>query len=304
MQPVINYLRYPSRFLDACVQHFGQWLPDSIYIKLRFRILMGQRLNLNTPNTFQEKIQWLKLHDRNPEYTKMVDKLDVKNFVSKTIGSDYVVPLLGVWDKADHIDWDSLPNQFVLKTNHAGGNSGVVICRDKSKLNRMATIKKLNGSLKSDIFRMNREWPYKNIEKKVFAEAFIEVNPDEKDLPDYKWYCFGGEPKYCQVIQNRTTKETIDFFDTKWKHQDFVGLNPAAGPAAVLPSCPANLDLHIQICKQLSKGIPFVRIDLYDTGQKIYFGEMTFYPASGFGIFSPKRYDDILGKLLVLPDEK
>lgn len=304
MQSVFNYLRYPNRFIDACVLHFCQWLPDSIYIKLRYRLYVGQRLNLENPTTFQEKIQWLKLNDRNPEYKKMANKLEAKAFVSRTLGSNYVVPLLGVWDNADDIDWDLLPNQFVLKTNHAGGNSGVVVCHDKSKLDRRKTIKKLNGSLKSDIYTMNREWPYKDIEKKVFAEKLIETKPEIRDLPDYKWYCFGGEPKYCQVIQNRTTKETIDFFDTKWRHQEFVGLNPTAGPAVVPPSCPANLDLHIRICEKLSKGIPFVRIDLYDTGKYTYFGEMTFYPASGFGRFTPKRYDVILGKLIVLPGER
>lgn len=304
MQPIINYIKRPSYLFDSLVVHCGQWLPDSTYIKLRYRFHMGRRLNLKNPTTFQEKLQWLKLHDRNPEYTKMVDKILVKDYVSSVIGSQYVVPLLGVWDRPEDIDWDALPQRFVLKTNHSGGNTGVVICRDKDTFDRGRAIKRLNASLQKDVYRGLREWPYKNVQKKVFAEEFLEVGPSVVDLPDYKWYCFNGEPKYCQVIQNRTSQETIDFFDTEWTHQDFVGLNPAALPATEQPHRPYNLEEQVRIARELSKDRPFSRVDLYSIGEKTYFGEVTLYPASGFGTFRPEQYNEQLGQMLRLPGEK
>lgn len=296
MQPIINYIKHPAYLGDALVHNFGQWLPDSTYIKLRYRFLMGKRLDLKNPRTFQEKLQWLKLHDHNPEYTTMVDKVKVKDYVASKVGPQYVIPLLGVWDKAEDIEWEKLPRRFVLKTNHSGGNSGVIICRDKETFDREDAIRKLNASLRADIYKNLREWPYKNVEKKVFAEEYVETKPDVTDLPDYKWYCFNGEPKYCQVIQNRTTAETIDFYDQDWRRQEFFGLNPAAQPK--------NLSTQIRIAKALSKDIPYARIDLYETGDNVYFGEITFYPASGLGVFEPREYGAILGKMLELPGEK
>ena len=302
MQPLVNYLKNPAIMCDSLVYHFGQWLPDSVYLKLRYRFQMRKRLNLENPKTFQEKIQWLKLHDRNPLYTLLVDKVLVKEYVAEKVGRRYVIPLLGVWDRPEDIEWGKLPNRFVLKTNHSGGNTGVVICRNKKEFDCEKAIQKLNDSLKDNVFNSLREWPYKNVKKKVFAEEYVETNPFLKDLPDYKWYCFKGEPKYCQVIQNRTTKETIDFYDTEWNRQEFFGLNPAAQPAAQPVTQPVNLSTQIFIAKELSKDIPFARIDLYEIRDKVYFGEITFYPASGLGVFTPNKYDDILGKMITLPD--
>lgn len=303
MQPFINYIKNPVGLCDSLVHTIGQWLPDSIYIRLRYRFQMRKRLNLKNPKTFQEKLQWLKLHDRNPLYTTLVDKVQVKEYVSEKVGSQYVIPLLGVWDRLEDIEWEKLPDRFVLKTNHSGGNLGVVICRDNASFNRQTAIDKLNVSLKHDVYKDLREWPYKNVVKKVFAEELVETQPGEKDLPDYKWYCFNGEPKYCQVIQNRTTHETIDFFDAEWNHQEFVGLNPKAENAEDKPVRPVNLDAQIKIVRELSRDIPFSRIDLYDTGKNIYFGEVTFYPASGLGCFRPENYNELLGAMIKLPIE-
>ena len=197
-----------------------------------------------------------------------------------------------------------MPNQFVLKTTHGGGSTGVVICRDKTTFDRKKAIDKLNASLKMDIYRLFREWPYKDVPRKVLAEQYIDSAPHVLDLPDYKWYCFGGEPKYCQVIQDRNSNETIDFFDTDWNHQPFVGLNPKATNAKVIPLRPINLETHLYIVRELSKGIPFSRIDLYETRDKTYFGEVTFYPGSGLGRFRPDQYNDILGEMLELPVAK
>lgn len=301
MQPLGNYIKQPSYLLDSLVHNYGKWLPDGIYIKLRYRFQMGKWLNLDNPRTFQEKISWLKLHDHNPKYTMMVDKIKVKDYVSSLVGSEFVVPLLGVWNSPEDIDWDKLPEKFVLKTNHGGGNTGVVICRDKSSLDKNWVIAKLKESLRNDIYIQLREWPYKNVERKVFAEEFIEPNSQSTDLTDFKWFCFNGEPLFCQVIQDRNTKETIDFFDSTWKHQEFVGLNPNVTNAKVLPECPSSLNTHIRIAKMLSEGIPFCRIDLYEANGKTYFGEITFYPASGIGKFEPAIWNYKLGECLKLP---
>ena len=276
---------------------------DKLYLQMLYRRVFNKKLNLKNPKTFNEKLQWMKLYDRRPEYTTMVDKYAVKEYVAKIIGEEYIIPTLGVWDKPEEIDWESLPDQFVLKCTHDSG--GLVICRDKSKLDIDAAIKKLRKSLKRNYYKAGREWPYKNVPRRIIAEKYMEVNPKVKDLPDYKWFCFNGEPTYCQVIQDRSSVETIDFFDTNWKHQEFVGLNPAAGPAAVEPACPANLETQIKIARDLSKGIPFSRIDLYFVDNKSWFGEITLYPTSGTsGTFTPEKYNEILGNMIKLPGEK
>ena len=300
---IISYLTNPSGVCSSLLTHFGKWLPDKIYLTWLFRLKQGYWLNLEKPNTFSEKLQWLKLYNRKPEYIQMVDKYAVKEYVSKTIGEEYVIPTLGVWDKPEDIEWDKLPNQFVLKTTHGGGSTGVVICKNKSEFDKQEAIKKLNVSLKMDVYRLLKEWPYKNVRKRIIAEKYIMPAEGLKDLSDYKWYCFNGEPKFCQVIQERTSKETIDFFDTDWNHQEFVGLNPKAGQAVVPPIRPEPLDVQIQIASRLSHNIPFSRIDLYEVGNHVYFGEITFYPMSGLGSFKPIQYNDILGQMIVLPEK-
>lgn len=279
-------------------------LPDKWYLDLQFYKNFHRLPDWKNPKTFNEKLQWLKLYDRNPEYVKLVDKYAVKEFVAERIGAEHVIPTLGVWERAEDIEWDSLPRQFVLKTTHGGGNNGVVVCTNKDTFDKEAAVKKLSEGLKHDSAAYGREWPYRFVPRRIIAEQYIEPKPEDKDLPDYKWFCFDGEPKYCQVIQNRSTNETIDFFDTEWNHQDFIGLNPAAGPAAVTPARPANLETQIRIARELSKTLPFSRIDLYDTGNNTFFGEVTFFPNSGYGRFRPEQYDELLGELLKLPGEK
>ena len=293
-------IKVPRKILLALLLRCNGLFTTKVYLKLLFRLKMGRKLDLKAPQTFSEKLQWLKLYDRRPEYTTMVDKYAVKDYVANIIGSEYIIPTLGVWDKPEQIEWDKLPNKFVLKTTHGGGSVGVVICRDKSTFDRQMAISRLNQSLKQDIYKYYKEWPYKNVRKRIFAEQYIEPRPNVQDLPDFKWYCFNGIPRYCQVIQDRNTKETIDFFDTEWNHQDFVGLNPIAGPASQPAMRPTDLETQIYIAKQLSEGIPFSRIDLYSLGDKTYFGEITFYPMSGFGAFNPDNYNIIIGQMLTL----
>lgn len=282
-------------------------IPDKWYLQMLYRRIFNKKLDLGNPKGFNEKLQWMKLYDRRPIYTTMVDKFAVKKYVADIIGEEYIIPTLGVWDRPEDIEWDKLPNQFVLKCTHDSG--GLVICRDKSKLDKGTAIEKLRASLKRNYWLAGREWPYKDVPRRIIAEKYMEVNPQIKDLPDYKWYCFNGEPKYCQVIQNRSSEEKIDFFDTEWKHQEFVGLNPVdgpvAGPAAVEPARPVNLEAHIRIARELSKDMPFSRVDLYEINDKTWFGEITLYPTSGTsGTFTPERYNEILGDMIKLPGKK
>lgn len=275
---------------------------DEKYLKKLFKLSMGRELNLDHPQTFSEKLQWLKLYNRKPEYTQMVDKYAVKEYVANIIGEEYIIPTLGVWDRVEDIDWDSLPNQFVLKTTHSGGNTGVVICKDKTKFDKKAAAKKLCRSLKQDIFITTREWPYKDVPRRVIAEQYMEIR-GQKDLPDYKFFCFDGEPKYCQVIRDRNTKETIDFYDMEWNHMPFVGLNPIATNGETPVARPLCIENMICICKKLSKNIPFSRIDLYVIDDKEYFGEITFFPASGIGWFRPEEWNYTFGSWIKLPQK-
>ncbi len=297
------------------MQHTAKyWHDDALYLKLLFYFTMGKRLDLKHPKTFNEKLQWLKLYNRRPEYTTMVDKYAVKEYVASKIGKEYVIPTLGVWDKPEQIEWDKLPDRFVLKTTHGGGNTGVVICKDKSTFNREQAIAKLNRSLQSDIYVNLREWPYKNVPKRIIAEEYIapRISPASKDLTDYKFYCFNGEPKFCQVIRDRRTCETIDFYDMDWNHQEFVGLNPVCrqgGTPIISQGCtpvarPKHLEQMLAICRTLSAESPFVRVDLYCVDEKEYFGELTFYPASGIGEFTPKEWSMRLGEMITLPEVK
>ena len=311
----INLLkRNKGLFMASVLMRLNFLFPDKLYLTLLYRLKMGYWIDWKNPKTFSEKLQWLKLYNRKPEYTTMVDKYAVKEYVAKLIGEEYVIPTLGVWDRPEDIDWDSLPQKFVLKTTHGGGGSGVVICKDKATFNKDAAVAKLKKSLNGCIYKSYREWPYKNVKKRVIAEAFLEEsNPDKNntDLPDYKFYCFNGEPIYCQVIRDRRSKETIDFYDMEWHHMPFVGLNPVVdnGLNPVVDNGlnpvakPVNFCDMMDICTKLSKDIPFSRIDLYVIDDKIFFGEITFYPASGMGIFTPIEWNEKLGSMIKLPFE-
>lgn len=309
-----NLLYNRAQFVDSIVINFLRFLPDKLYLSLRYRCKMGRWINWKNPVTFTEKLQWLKVFNRRPEYTCMVDKYAVKKYVANIVGDKYIIPTLGIWDRPEDIDWDSLPSQFVLKTTQGGGGGGVVICKDKSNFNREEAIKVLNESLQLDLYSLLREWPYKNVTARVLAEKYIGPSQFDStgDLPDYKFFCFNGTPLYCQVIRDRHGIETIDFYDMNWNHQPFIGLNPAAPnddfPLAqngVTPvECPKHLDVMKMICEKLSRGLPFVRVDLYVLGDVEYFGELTFYPASGMGTFSPEDWQYKLGELIELPKIK
>lgn len=275
-------------------------LPPKLSIQLRYYYNLHKFINFKNPLTFGEKLQWLKLYNKKTEYTMMVDKYLVKEYVKNIIGSKYIIPTLGIWDTPNSIDWDLLPQKFVLKTTHAGGSAGVVICRNKDTFDKSKAVKQLNHSYKTDSYAVSKEWPYKNVQRRVIAEQLLETDSNCGDLADYKWFCFNGVPKFCQVIKDRSTNETIDFFDTEWNHQEFIGLNPRVKNAKELPQKPEKLELQISIACQLSKNIPFVRIDLYEVKGKVFFGEITFFPFSGMGQFLPNKYNKILGDMIDL----
>lgn len=310
----IYYLRHNrAQFCDSLVRNFLWFLPDKPYLSLRYRCLMGHWIDWKKPKTFTEKLQWLKVYDYKPEYTRMVDKLAAKDYVAERIGEEYIIPTLGVWDSVDDIDWDSLPDQFVLKTTHGGGSCGVIVCSDKANFDKEKAIKKLEISIKTNAGKSYREKPYLNVPRKIIAEKFMaernySTSSINSDLTDYKFYCFNGAPKYCQVIRDRRSNETIDFYDMDWNHMPFIGLNPHARngltPHArngLIPvPKPKNLDVMQRICSVLARGMSFVRIDLYEINGCEYFGEITFYPASGFGFFTPTEWDKHLGDLINL----
>lgn len=293
----------PSYLCQGLLKKVSKFIKDDkLYLSLRHLATFGKKIDWDNPITFNEKMQWLKLFERKPEYTVMVDKVKVKEYVASVLGKEYIIPTLGVWDNPDKIDFDILPNRFVLKCNHNSG-TGMYICKDKSKIDIEKVKDRLRKGLKEDYYLINREWPYKDVPRRILAEEYIDPAPNVKDLPDYKWYCFNGEPKYCQVIQNRTANETIDFFDTEWNHQDFIGLTPGAKHATELPKRPKSLEVQLHIAKELSKDMPFSRIDLYETCDKTYFGEITLFPLGGFGSFKPEHYNELLGRMIILPGE-
>lgn len=274
-------------------------MPDKMYIKLKFYSRMGRFPNLKDPKTFNEKLQWLKLHDRKPEYTRMVDKYEAKQYVSDIIGEEYTIPTLGVWDKFDDIDFDKLPDQFVLKCTHDSG--GLVICRDKSKLDIAAAKKKIEKCLKVNYYWHGREWPYKDVKPKIIAEKYIDDGKSDV-LPVYKFFCFNGEPQIIQSIQNdKKQNESIDYFDIDWNLLKMRQNYPNSVDPMPMPS---QFDKIFQASKILSAGTSFLRIDWYCIDEKIYFSEFTFYSDAGFASFYPCDWDAILGAWITLPNIK
>ncbi len=269
---------------------------DRTFLRILYYINFEKWPDLDNPQTFSEKIQWLKLYNRKPEYINMVDKYEAKKYVASIIGEEHIIPTIAVYDRAEDIDFDSLPNQFVLKCTHDSG--GVVICKDKSSLNKKAAIKKLKKGLNRNFFWQTREWPYKNVQKRIIAEKYM-ADESGNDLNDYKFFCFNGEPKYCQVISDRSNNMSIDFFDEYWEHQPFH--EPKTFPFSTKRlKKPKRLDEMLSMAKLLSNSFPFLRVDFYEINNKVYFGELTFYPTSGIGGFEPASWDMSFGKLIQL----
>ena len=289
------YLLNPSKLVLRIINSkFSRILADKTYLKIYFKCKMGYKLNLKNPQTFNEKLQWLKLYDRNPEYTKMVDKYEVREYIKEKIGEEYLIPLIGVYDKFDDIDFDELPNQFVIKCNHDSG--GLVICKDKGKLNIEETRKKINKSLKRNYYYSGREWPYKNVKPRIIIEKYME-DSNKSDLIDYKLFCFNGIPKIVLVCSERFSSSNMceTWFDMNWK---LIDMTESGHRVDSTISKPKQLKKMVELSKKLSKNIPFIRVDWYEIGDKLYFGELTFYPASGFEKFEPKEWNKKIGDML------
>lgn len=308
-------LHNPYKFLELVMKRvplIGHAVSDRAYISIKYRSVFGRKPDLVSPKTFNEKLQWLKLHDRKPIYTKLVDKYEVKKYVASTVGEEYVIPTLGVWKRFDDIDFDALPDQFVLKCTHDSG--GIVICRDKSEFNLDAARKKIDKCLKRNYYWRGREWPYKGVQPRIIAEPYMEdceAEPEDggkapraiRGLTDYKFYCFHGKPEFLYIsrgLENHATA-SISFLTMEWAFAPFRRSDYRAFDS--LPEKPKGFEEMVRLCKALSKESAFVRVDLYQIGGRVYFSELTFSPCSGLMPFEPKEWDRRLGDLLRLKDE-
>lgn len=286
--------RFTIQYPETCI------LPDRVFIKKIYMKRMGKTINLRNPKTFCEKENWLKLFDRKDIYTEMVDKYAVRKYIKEKIGEEYLVPLLGVWNNANDIDFSKLPQKFVLKCNH---NSDVIVCLDKSMLDINKTCENLNAQLEQDYYKHKREWPYKNIERKIICEKFMENSNGER-LVDYKIFCFNGEPKFIMVNSNRFGEGSVhvDMYDMEWNYMHMQdGHYPNAGDVFERPECFKEM---CQIAKLLSSNIPFVRVDFNYWDNKLYFGELTFFHSAGLESFMPEEWDLTLGTWLQLPKKR
>ena len=282
----------------------GRLLPDKTWVELMYYTHIYKKLNLNNPQTFNEKLQWLKLYDHNPAYTTMVDKYAMKEYVATAVGLEYVVPTLGVWETFDQINFDKLPEQFVLKCTHDSG--GVVICRKKTDFDRRAAKKILSESLRHNYFWNGREWPYKHVKPRIIAEEYLvqdrQISGIMTDsLTDYKIHCFNGIPKIILVCQNRFVDFREDFYSVEWEHLPVT--RPRHKNSDQFVPKPEHLDRMLVVATKLSAGIPFLRVDLYTVGDQIYVGELTFFPNGGIEPFVPAEFDFELGRMLTLPKD-
>ena len=285
---VLRKIKYALRFL-----------PDRAYIQLYYVSRFRRFADLKHPKTFNEKLNWLKLHDHNPLYPTLVDKYEVKQYVAEKIGSEYVIPTLGVWEHFDDIDFDSLPDQFVLKCTH--DSEGVVIVRDKEKLDKTAAKQKIEAALRVNFYYIGREWPYKSVRPRIIAEQLL-VDPSGDELKDYKLMCFNAEVKCTFVCSNRdsTGGLCINTYDRQWQPMPFGRENPRNPVETEKPVCYEKM---VELAQTLSRNISFARVDFYEVDGRPFFGELTFYPGSGMKRFVPESWDDTLGQWLRLPGE-
>ena len=297
-EKIKKYITHPKQAMSFLINYTGvlNWMSDRPYLKLMYWLKLGKKLNIDHPDTFCEKLQWLKLYNRCPEYTTMVDKVKVKEYVANIVGPEYVIPAIGVWNSPDDIDFDSLPDKFVLKCNHAS-HLGTYICRDKSKMDIEKVKAALRRGLRDNYYLHSREWPYKNVPRKILAEKLIEDNnrQNSNDILDYKFFCFDGEPRFLYVSDD--SHHSV-FLNTDWTYADMS--RDDYKPLKEVPTKPDNLNEMLDVARKLSKGIPHVRVDLYNVNGQIYFGEMTFFTNGGFIPFNPESCDKEIGDMLQL----
>jgi len=295
MQKFTYYLKNPRSLGDSILNKFFLWLPDTIYVRLQYYFKIGRRLHLKNPRSYTEKLQWLKIYNRNPEYTSMVDKVTAKDYARHIIGDEYIIPTLGVWNNFDSIDFSTLPDKFVIKSSNGGGGGGVVICKDKASLNIEETKRIIEYSLKSNIYKHYREWPYKNVTPRIIAEQLLEPK-NNGELNDYKFYCFNGVPKVMLISHGRFSGITcFDYYDMDFNLMPFQQGGPNSG---IDYPKPTNFELMKRLAKKLSTGLTHARIDFYDNNGNVYFGEITFFDSSGYADFTPEKWNYVFGEWL------
>lgn len=275
------------------------WLPDRHYLWLMYKLYTGKSLNLKQPRTLNEKLQWLKLYNRDPRYVMMVDKYAVRNYIRKVLGKEYLIPCLGMWKRAEDIDWEALPNQFVLKCNH--DSHSIVICKDKTKLDKKATMAKLNAHLKRNMYYVAREWPYKNVKPCIIAEKYMvdKDNTEGSELTDYKFYCFGDKVDSVMVCIDRSAGcPKFYFFDGDWNLKRYNKRGKDAPEGFTIPK-PENMDKMFEVAKVLAQDVlaPYLRVDLYNCNSQVYFGELTFFPDGGFDPNRLPEIDNLFGDM-------
>ena len=298
MLSVSKYINKPSLIVQSILRRLT-FIPDAFYLKWMYRFKMGKKLNLSNPTTFNEKLQWLKLNFRKDEMTTLVDKAAVKEYLRDRIDSGYLIPTIALYDTAEEIDWQSLPNKFVVKTTNGGGNTSVFICRDKKTFDIPQAITKLKKSLKVDFYKHSREWPYKNVKPKVIVEELLE-DKSNKDLPDYKFLCFNGKPELLFIATGRqeNPEPYFNFYDMDGKELDLMQGHPRN---PIPPQIPVNFDVMKKLASEISAGYPHMRVDFYEVNGHVFVGELTFFHFAGFRPFVPEIWDNRLGELIKLP---
>ena len=301
MSKIRTFIENPQYFITSpAAKGWLNWVPDSLYLKVLYRVIMGRKLNLKNPKEYNEKLQWLKLNDRKLEYSTMVDKYEVRGYIEDLLGDKYLIPCLGIYDSVDDIDIDALPNRFVLKCTHDSGS--VEICKDKSSFDIEGARHRLSQAMKRNYYATYREWPYKYVKPRVIAEGYLEG--DEGDLKDYKVMCFNGEAKIIEVHENRFVEgkvHTQTFYDREW---NIVPLTQIETVTVDRPGeRPRQLDEILRLSELIAKNMYHARIDWYIEGDKIYFGEITFFDGSGFESFSTPEMERMLGDMINLPEK-
>ena len=301
MSKIRTFIENPQYFITSpASKGWLNWVPDSLYLKVLYRVIMGRKLNLRNPREYNEKLQWLKLNDRKPEYSTMVDKYEVRGYIEDLLGDKYLIPCLGIYDSVDDIDIDALPDRFVLKCTHDSGS--VEICKDKSSFDIEGARHRLSQAMKRNYYATYREWPYKYVKPRIIAEGYLEG--DGGDLKDYKVMCFNGEAKIIEVHENRFVEgkvHTQTFYDREW---NIVPLTQVETVTVDRPSeRPRQLEEILRLSELIAKNMYHARIDWYIEGDKIYFGEITFFDGSGFESFSTPEMERMLGDMIKLPEK-
>ena len=283
---------FKNRELRLKLINLLRFIPTKPYLKMVYRIKAGKKLNLKNPVTFCDKQNWLKVNDIHPEYTQLVDKIGVRDYIKENFGEEYLFPIHGVWENFDDIDFESLPEKFVLKCNHDSGSVKVII--DKSKINKTELKEFFDTRLKMNSYVFGREYPYKDVKPLIYAEKYM-VADGESDINDYKFFCFNGKPEIMFIATDRSSDVKFDFFDMDFNHLDIVNIHEQSG---IEIQKPKMFEQMKEFAAKLSKGMKFVRIDLYEIGGKIYFGEFTFFHGGGFWPMTPEKWEYDLGKLI------